>query len=186
MKTINYSNFFKIIIIFLLVGTSVGGYFYFYRQAADLQVKIFNKQQDTSSILNWFEVDQYWLTNNPEFSAQFMIDHMTPKQDPAFFGKQNILMLYFKDIPAGFGACYMKNFYEGWIHFLYIDRQFRGKDYSKILMKNMIDLLFSKGAKIIKLYTRVNNMPARTLYKKLGFDETGPDEQGFMLLEMRK
>jgi len=156
------------------------------QKISDLQVKVFNKERDTQFILNCFEQDRYWLTNNPEFSAQYMIDHMTPKPDPAYFGKQNIVLLYFKDQPVGFGAYYMKSFYEGFIHFLYINKAERGKGYSAVLMRYMMNQLSKMGSKFIKLCTRVNNVPARSLYRKLGFKELEPDEQGFVYFEMRQ
>lgn len=185
MKTKKYSNYFKTGAFLLVAGLIIAS-FYYQKTVSDFQIKKFNKVRDNQLILDWFEKDLYWLTNNPEFSPQFMIDHMSPKKDPAFFGKQNIVIVYEKDTPVGFGAYYMKSFYEGMVHFVYIDKNYRRKGYSAKLTQYMIDQLLKMGAKFIKLYTRVNNMPARALYKKLGFKESEPDDQGFVTLTMRK
>jgi ribosomal protein S18 acetylase RimI-like enzyme len=184
-KNRRYSSYFKIGLVLLTIGLIVS-FFYYQKSSSDFQIKKFNKNRDTQLILDWFEKDLYWLTNNPEFSPQFMIDHMSPKPDPAYFGKQNIVIVYEKDTPVGFGAYYMKNFYEGMVHFVYIDKHYRRKGYSAKLTQYMIDQLIKMGAKFIKLYTRANNMPARALYKKLGFNESEPDDQGFVTLTMRK
>lgn len=184
MKNRGYSNYFKIGLSLLIFGL-VAGVFYYQRAVSDFQIKKFIKERDTQFILDWFEKDLYWLTNNPDFSPQYMIDHMSPKKEPEYFGKQNIVMVYDKSMPVGFGAYYMKNFYEGMVHFVYIDKAYRGKGYSKLLTQYMIDQLIKMGAKSVKLYTRVNNIPARALYKKLGFKESEPDDQGFILLDMR-
>jgi ribosomal protein S18 acetylase RimI-like enzyme len=153
----------------------------------DLQVRVFDKKRDTQFIFDCFKADRYWLTNNPDFSEEFMIDHMTPSMyDPAMFGKENIVVLYDQDRPVGFGSYHMKNFYEGMIHFVYIDRQARSKGYAQVLTKYMITQLTALGSKVIKLCTRANNVPARNLYRKLGFSkESAPDEQGFVHFEMR-
>ena len=178
------SSYFKIGLLILIIGV-ITLFFYERSSNSDFQIKKFNKERDTQFILDWFEKDLYWLTNNPDFSPQYMIDHMSPKKEPEYFGKQNIVMVYDKTIPVGFGAYYMKNFYEGYVHFVYIDREHRCKGYSKLLTQYMVDQLFKLGAKYVKLYTRVNNVPARSLYKKLGFKESEPDDQGFILLDMR-
>lgn len=183
-KNKRYSSYFKIGLTLLVVGF-IAAFFYYQGSIEDFQIKKFQKNMDNQFILDWFEKDLYWLTNNPEFSPQFMIDHMSPKTDPAFFGKQNIVMVYEKNIPVGFGAYYMKNFYEGMVHFVYIDKDYRRKGYSAKLTQYMINQLIKMGAKFIKLYTRVNNMPARALYKKLGLKESEPDDQGFVTLTMR-
>ena len=185
MNTKNYLKYFSIGIVLLVAG-GAGVCFYRAQFASDLQIKQFNKERDTSFILDCFERDRYWLTNNPDFSPQFMIDHMSPQQNPKYFGKQQIRVLFCKETPIGFGAFYMKSFYEGKIHFLYVDKNYRGKGFSSVLMQYMIAQLVKQGAKFIKLCTRVNNQPARALYRKLGFKKSSPDEMGFVFFELRK
>jgi ribosomal protein S18 acetylase RimI-like enzyme len=188
MKQIFYLKSFRVLAVFLAISFAFLSFYHVrYREHnSEIQIKKFDKARDTQFILDCFKNDRYWLTNNPEFSEQFMIDHMTPKQedDPAFFGKQNIVVMFVKDVPVGFGAYHMKSFYQGFIHFLCIDRQFRGKGYAPILMKYMMAQLQKMGAKFFKLYTRINNLPARALYSKLGFKESESDSQGFVTFEM--
>lgn len=136
-----------------------------------LALKKFDKTRDEQFILDCFKNNRYWLTNNPNFSEQFMMDHMSPSFDPAFFNKENIVLLFAQNEPVGFGAYHMKSFYEGFIHFLCIDKQFRGKGYAPIIMEHMMSQLKKMGAKFLKVCTRFNNLPARALYRKLGFKE---------------
>lgn len=187
MKKISI-KYFSLALALIFVGGGV--YFYSHRaQPADLQIVKFDKNRpsDLAFIFSAFEHDRYWLTNNPEFSAEYMIEHMTPFKDPQFFGKERIVMLEHNGEPVAFGSYYMKNFYEGWVHFLYVAKDHRGHGYSLKLMRYMIEQIFLQGAKIVKVWTRLNNAPARALYKsKLGFYEAGDDGNGFMLYELRK
>src|SRR3990167_6166652 len=173
MKQIFHLNFSRIIIILLILVFACLSFYYISNRSkssaqSNLQLKIFDKNRDKQFILDCFKADRYWLTNNPEFSEAFMMDHLTPSMyDPAMFGKENIIVLYDQDKAVGFGSYHMKNFYEGVIHFLYVDRLARGKGYAQILMKYMLQQLTKLGPKVIKLCTRVNNLPARSLYRKL-------------------
>lgn len=187
MKKIIHSRSFKITAILMALCFAVLSFYHFNYTPPAIQIKKFDKARDTQFILDCFKNDRYWLTNNPDFSEQFMIDYMTPKQeDPAFYGKQNIVIIFDQGVPAGFGAYYMKNFYEGTVHFLCVDKAHRGKGLAAKLMSYMMSQLTKMGSKYLKLVTRVNNAPARALYKKLGFSESAPDEQGFIHLEQRK
>jgi ribosomal protein S18 acetylase RimI-like enzyme len=51
--------------------------------------------------------------------------------------------------------------------------KFRGKGYSKKLMKSAIDRAKQKGCKIIELNTEITNDVANNLYKGLGFELKG-------------
>lgn len=194
MKQIFYLKSFRVMAVILAISFAFLSFYhlsYLPKPSAVLpagvQVKIFDKARDTQFLLDCFKADRYWLTNNPDFSVEFMIDHMTPSMyDSAMFGKENIVVLYDQDQPVGFGSYHMKSFYEGFVHFLYIDRKARGKGYAQILMKYMLQKLTDLGSKVIKLCTRANNLPARALYRKLAFTkESAPDEQGFVHFEMR-
>jgi ribosomal protein S18 acetylase RimI-like enzyme len=176
-------RYFKTGVVLLLFGLAV--FFGYRNESSDIQILPFDKGRDAEFIKESFKGDWYWLTNNPDFSPQFMMDNMTPRRNPKYFGKQKIIVLSVKNETVGFGAYFMKNFYEGKVHFLDIHKEYRGHGYSVILMKYMIKKLFESGAKIIKLDTRVNNIPARALYSKLGFSEVGKDD-GFVHFEMRK
>lgn len=194
MKQIFYLKSFRVLAVLLAIGFAFLSFYHFnYRTNSGLglttgpQIRVFDKKRDTQFIYDCFKVDRYWLTNNPDFSEEFMIEHMTPSMyDPTMFGKENIVVLYDQDQPVGFGSYHMKNFYEGVVHFLYVDRNSRGKGYAQLLMKYMIQKLKAFSPKVIKLCTRANNLPARALYRKLAFSkESAPDAQGFVHFEMR-
>ncbi len=161
--------------------------FYWITASSDFKLVDFEEQRDTATLIRWVDVDRYWLSNDPEFSIEFLIKHRGPKSDPRYLGKEKIVMLFAKDQPAGFGAYYMKNFYVGKIHLLCVDRNYRGHGYAADLMRHMIKQLFGQGAKLIKLCTREYNHPARALYLKLGFTTNGiADEQGFVHFELKR
>ncbi len=52
-------------------------------------------------------------------------------------------------------------------------------------MRHAINDLFYQGADLIRVETRTNNIPAITLYKRLGFEET-KQEDGFVFFELKK
>jgi ribosomal protein S18 acetylase RimI-like enzyme len=173
---------FKILLLLALFGLA----FLFatkfeYSNKSDVQILDFNKQRDTQFLIDSFDEEKYLLTNNPDFSVQFMVDHMSPVQhyDPTMFGKQQIKILFAKGQPVGFIAYYMKSFFEGKIHLLEVRKAHHGHGYATKLVQYAIADLQHQGAKVIKLDTRSNNIPARSLYTKLGFQLTDEDD-GFV------
>lgn len=51
--------------------------------------------------------------------------------------------------------------------------EYRGKKLGETLLKKMMDIAIEAGAETMTLEVRVSNTPARSLYKKLGFQEGG-------------
>ena len=172
MRASSSFKFFKIALLLALFGLA----FFFasnfeYSATSGVKILDFDKQRDTQFLIDSFDEERYLLTNNPDFSVQFMVDHMTPVQyhDPSQFGKQQIRIAFAKGEPVGFIAYHMKNFYEGKIHLLEVRKAHHGHGYATKLIKSAIEHLKAQGAKVIKLDTRVDNQPARNLYTKLGF-----------------
>ncbi|MDP9729652.1 ribosomal protein S18-alanine N-acetyltransferase [Alicyclobacillus tolerans] len=62
---------------------------------------------------------------------------------------------------------------EGHITNIAIDPDFRGKNLGEILMRSLMSLCMSQGARKMTLEVRVSNLVAQTLYKKLGFETVG-------------
>ena len=56
--------------------------------------------------------------------------------------------------------------------FVAVDNNFRGKKYGEALVNHALKAMIDRGAKQIQLNTRIDNLPARSLYKKMGFTET--------------
>lgn len=51
--------------------------------------------------------------------------------------------------------------------------EYRGKKLGEALLKKVLDMAKEKGAETATLEVRVSNTPARSLYKKMGFQEGG-------------
>ncbi|MGG1291829.1 ribosomal protein S18-alanine N-acetyltransferase [Bacillus smithii] len=51
--------------------------------------------------------------------------------------------------------------------------QYRGRGFGEALLRKMMELARGLGAKTMTLEVRVSNMPAQSLYKKLGFQKGG-------------
>lgn len=186
MKAGIRSNYFKTGLIVLLLAVAGGAtYFLYQSKSSNTGVLAFDKDRDSKFLIDSVASDWYWMTNNPDFSVQFMIDNMTPRRDPKYFGKQQIKVMYADGEPTGFIAYFKKNFYEGGIHLLHVSKDHRKKGYASALSNYAVNDLFSQGAKVVKLVTRDNNERARKLYTKLGFTFTGEDD-GYAHFEMRK
>ena len=70
-------------------------------------------------------------------------------------------------------AGYTFNGFEGYINNVVIDKNYRGKGYSKILMEALLNEGRSKGINEYTLEVRVSNTPAIKLYEGLGFVSEG-------------
>ncbi len=148
-------------------------------------IRPYERQRDKQALLDIFTKNYYWLVENPQFSADFYLEHQAPKMSPEYIGKETIKVLVVANKVVGFIGYYKKKFYEGFIHFLAIDEAYRGKHYGEKLMRHAINDLFYQGADLIRVETRTNNIPAITLYKRLGFEET-KQEDGFVFFELKK
>ena len=59
------------------------------------------------------------------------------------------------------------------ILYLYINKEYRGNGYSKVLLNESMNELYKKGIKEVFLDVRTKNTIARNLYKSVGFIEIG-------------
>lgn len=67
-----------------------------------------------------------------------------------------------------------------WVHAVYVHPDARGTGVSSALMEAAIASAAAKGARRIALWVNEANTPARRLYERLGFRETGRVPQGIM------
>jgi len=77
-----------------------------------------------------------------------------------------------EDVVIGYGG-FWKVLDEGHITKVTIDRRYRGKGLSKILLQGMLELEKSMGIQRSTLEVRVSNEKAIGLYKRLGFSDSG-------------
>ena len=72
----------------------------------------------------------------------------------------------------------------GFLLFLAVNPEFRGKQkgYAEKLLKYALGEMKMMGAEYVQLCTRVNNLPARGLYRRVGFHEISEDD-GFVYFQ---
>jgi ribosomal protein S18 acetylase RimI-like enzyme len=162
---------------FLVVGTT---HYYLSERGPIYE---FNEERDTKDILNLFDNNWYWLLSSPDYSPSFMLKRRAPNTDPLYMGKMHLKVLREQDQFIGFTGYYFLSATVGKVLFLAIDEKFRGKRYGEQLLRYAINDLKRMGALKVKLVTRVDNVSAQALYRRVGFREMARDEQ-FVNFEM--
>ena len=172
--TIKFSK--KIILTLALVGCASGlGYYLLLPRESILD---YDRTRDKKFILSLFDKDWYWLSgySREEANTDIFLEHLSPSIDPGYAGQLIIKVLYADNQPAGFVAYYMKSAREGTILFIDVIHTLRRRHYGRALLDYAVDELRKKGARIVRLVTRPQNIPAQTLYKKAGFKEYHHDD----------
>ncbi len=133
----------------------------------------YNIQRDKKFILSLFDKDWYWLSgySREEANTDIFLEHLSPSIDPVYTGKLTIKVMQVNSQPVGFVAYYMNTPREGTILFIDVDPTFRRRHYGGALLDFGVDAMHKQGARIVRLVTRPQNIPAQTLYKRAGFKE---------------
>lgn len=181
----NHSSNIKLFIskmaIVIAIMASLGSSYYFFHkveQKQELDLREFDKARDAQFIRDAVARDKYWLVENPDFDFEFMMDTKSPNQyHPEYIGKLKIKVLFVDGKHAGFTTYYKTKFYEGKIQFIYVHPDYRNKGYAGKMVKYDMQKLFADGAHIIKMNTRVDNVPAIKSYERVGFKESGRDQK---------
>lgn len=156
----------------ILIASFLGG-FYYYSHIPNTGIYNFNERRDSAFILDIFKKNWYWLiAEGSDFSPEHMLKYRASSKNPEDIGNETIKVLYDQKEPVGFVVYRKKKFYEGFIHFVAVDEKARSKGYGLQLVKYAVQDLIKQGMKKITLVTRTNNIPAQTIYKKAGFQET--------------
>jgi len=186
MLKIRKSKFFNFIFVLTICSALLAALVYYFSIERG-PIYAFDSARDTKPILELFDKNWYWLvaSSREEYCPKFTLKHKTPDKDPRNFGKLIIKVIHEDELLAGFSAYYKKNFYEGFLLFLAVDKKFRGKGYGEKLARYAINDLFNRGCLVIKLVTRTDNLRAIKLYNKIGFTETSRDDT-FVYFEIRK
>jgi len=137
----------------------------------------FDDARDTKDILDLFEANWHWLVASPDYSPAYMLKNRSPHENPLYHGKLTLKVLREKNVFVGFIAYYKKKPQEGFILFVAVKEHFRGKRYAEKLMDYAMDDLKAQGARSVWLITRLSNLRAQALYKRLGFYELQHDEE---------
>jgi len=162
----------------VIASIAVVGWWFFNRSP----VQEFNYDRDAKEITKIFDRDRYWLTTSPDYSPEFMLKTQSPNPyDIRYFGQLQIRVLWEKGSFVGFTAYYMKTPTLGFILFMDVNPEFRGKRYGEILMHYDFADLKRRGATRVELFTRTNNERALKLYKRVGMVETSYVDVGVYL-----
>lgn len=173
----------KRVLLILGIIVLVGGiqwYYWSHKTAAYSSsgpIVDFDDARDTKDILDLFENNWHWLVASADYSPAYMLKHRSPNENPLYNGSLSIKVLREKNTFIGFIAYYKKTPHEGLILFVAVKEQFRGKHYAEQLMDYAMDDLKSQGARSVWLVTRLSNLRAQALYKRLGFYELQHDEE---------
>lgn len=144
----------------------------------------FDDQRDTAFILNFFNNDWYWLVagkRDVDFFPEYFLKHRASSTSLMHKGNETIKVMFEHNKPVGFVSYYPLKFYEGRIHFLAIDKQYRSKGYGLAMINYAIDQLCKQGFQKISIITRRVNQPALKVYKRAGFKESH-EINGFVYL----
>ena len=166
--------------IVALVGAGMQWYYWSYKPAAytaNGPIVDFDDARDTQDILELFEANWHWLVASPDYSPAYMLKNRAPNENPLYHGKLSIKVVREKNDFVGFIAYYKKKPQEGFILFVAVKEEFRGKRYAEKLMDYAMDDLKSQNVRSLWLITRLSNLRAQALYKRLGFYELQHDEE---------
>lgn len=165
--------------IVALIGGGVQWYFWHHKTAVLVQtgpIYDFDDARDTQEILNLFEANWHWLVATPDYSPAYMLKNRAPNQNPLYHGKLSIKVLREQGVFIGFIAYYKKKPQEGFILFVAVKEEFRGKRYAEQLTNYAINDMREQGAKSVWLVTRLSNARSQALYTRLGFYELQHDD----------
>ncbi len=165
-----------------LAGAGTALYFYIYPIC---RICNYQPTTDRTVFIDLFNKNRYWLTTNEDYSAEHMLDTRSPNDyQEQFIGKLTIKAARVNGKSVGFVAYYKKKFYEGFILFLLVAKEYRGKSYATKLLKYAINALFEDHALVVRLVTRTNNYAAMKVYERAGMKETHRSN-GFVYFEIR-
>ena len=168
----------KNILLALLLSVGVGGTYYYLQQEQQCHhgnddIREYNAADYKPFIQKQFRENWYWLISSPDYDINDMMDTRSPnKREPKYRGKMEIKILIKNGVPVGFGTYYMRSDVLGEILFIAVDKDHRGNRYAAELVNYAIDQLRKRGAKTVKLVTRVDNPGAQKVYTRLNFKET--------------
>jgi len=138
----------------------------------------YQSERDRQAILQIFSEDWQWLVNqSPEtYSAAYRLDYKAPSTRPQDVGKMNIAVYRLDGDTVGFVTYHTVNFYKGFILFLAVKREYRGRGVAYELARHAIEQLRKRGVSIVELYTRSDNYGAQHVYERLGFEQVAVED----------
>jgi len=155
--------------VIAVASIAVAGWWFINRSP----IEELNYDRDAKEILKIFDRDRYWLLSSADYSPEFMLKTKSPNAyDLRYYGQLNLRVLWEKGFFVGFTAYYMKTSTLGFILFMAVNPEFRGKGYGEMLINYDFADLKRMGATRAELTTRTDNERALKLYKRVGMVET--------------
>jgi ribosomal protein S18 acetylase RimI-like enzyme len=191
MTQTNRSSIAKLLLILILSCAAIGGVVYYYHAHptvfwAQGPISEYDAARDKQEILQLFKSDIYWLSADPDYNAEYMLDNRAPGgRGGPYFGQMQLKVLREDNAFVGFVAYYKKTADEGFLNFVCVKPEMRGKHYAEKLMKYAEDDFRAQGVHRIKLLTRTVNHRARALYTRMGYTVTSIDEVGGFVYYMK-
>ncbi len=131
----------------------------------------FDLKRDKKALMEIFERDWHWLIpgDRDSFSPELMMEYKAPMQNPLYAGRLQLKVMRERDTIIGFVAWYMMDRETGFLNFLDVNPEYRGKGYAEKLLRYAMDDMIKKGAKKLTMVTWPHNTRARKLYDRLGW-----------------
>ncbi len=142
------------------------------------QIMAFDIDRDGKQILALFEKEWDWLIpgDRSTYSPEVMLAYRAPHGDPTYAGRMNLSVLREGDQLVGFVAWYLKNSTLAFLNFVLVDPAFRGKRYAEKLVRHAMAAMTQKGVQKVTLVTRPWNKRARAVYDRMGYTQSGLDD----------
>jgi ribosomal protein S18 acetylase RimI-like enzyme len=181
MMTFTKKNYAIGSFITAIIGAFAVWYYVSHRPCEGVQP--YDAARDREFVIKLFKDNWDWLIASENYLVEFMLDNKASSQDPASAGNLQLFTLCSDGKPVGFTAFYRKNFYKAQILFLVVPESERRKGYAEKMLKFDLEELKRQGFSLAQILTRLDNIRAQNLYKKLGFTEYWRDDR-FMRLEL--
>ena len=152
----------------------------YYLHGKSIPLTPFVYERDIADVLSIFDRNWRWLMpyEKETYDSNYLpyvFEHRAPHGDPAKQGKINVMTIRQDNKVIAFVAYYMKTRTSGFLLFVAVDNAHRGKKYGEYLVRYAIDKMIKLGAKQVQLLTRIDNIPAQKVYRRVGFTETTRD-----------
>lgn len=176
-----------IILVTMLVLLALASIFYLTSdQNYGFSIRAYDYNRDYQTLVGLINANKFWLSENPDFSAEKFLTWQAPHMDPGRKGEAYIDVVEISNQTAGFVSFYMKSYNQGFIWLLAIDEKYRGQGLGEWLASNALNKLKNHGAKSVILHTRLINKPALGLYYKLGFVEQSREQERGMITLIKR
>ena len=148
----------------------IGLFIYFYALADNIKIRLFDEEKDYAALVKLMNNDLFLLSE----SRDFIPEKVLMRKSPDYEKKDGLASFVVAEVDkqtAGFIAYYKKNFNQGYIWLLGVDKNFRRKGVGKKLLLHAIKDLQSQNISFITIAVRSSNNAALGLYKSVGFVE---------------